>query len=799
MLRTTKSPARPRPTKHPCLSLTLLCLTTVFPGTHFAQTAAETDWQPATDLGQCKGRYVQREIPGDESGRIDATAGRILHVEDDTTTFVGDVRIRQDRRELTGDFATLDSATDTYTAEGNVMLRQRDLLLKGTKITGNIGNDTEVADSASFLMHQNRLRGSAGVIRRGGEDRLSIRDGEFTTCEPDDNTWSVSGREINLYPRKGYGVARDMKLKIRDLPIAYFPYFRFPIGDRQSGFLWPSAGQGSAGGTDIAIPYYFNLAPHYDATYTLRSIWQRGVMHEGEFRFMNGYSTNTIAGTFLPSDDKFDNRTVIDTGNPDFEKQDRWLTHFSHKGRQGPWSSMISYTRVSDIDYLEDLGGFTNTDSEFDQTLDRSDAPALLRQGRLAYTATNWRSTLELRSFQALNQVQPGQYETLPRFTLSGHRRFGRLQTEGLFQATVFDKSDDGDPEGTRLVADVSARLPFRKSWGFVTPGMRYIHRDYNLDDTLPGDRDDARTGTAIASLDAGLVFERTMSWRGNPATQTLEPRLYYLYVEEDFQDDLPFFDTIRLTPSYNELFRQTRYAGYDRIGDANRIAIGVTSNLYRNSDGRNFFTGSVGQMFHFEKRRVLDGDFTGNDPAADTSPVFVSLGAHIGKWRLRTTYEHDTGENVSNRGYFSATWRSANNAVFNFHYAMTSEAQQRGPGPRQDEETDISVFWPLGKTDTWSLIGRWNYGWDTGQTIESLVGLEYNDCCWTTRIVFRHHLEEPRRIAVTTPGAPTRLVVDRRADSGIYFEFQLKGLASLGGRLDNLLSNSIRGFTPER
>ena len=799
MLRTTKSPASLRSTKHACLSLTVLCLTIAFPATHLAQTAAEADWQATTGPAQCQGQYVQPEIPGGETGQIDAAAGGILHIEDGTTTLVKDVRIQRDGRELTGDFATLDAATDTYTAEGNVMLRQGDLLLQGAKITGSLVTDTAALDNASFLMHRHKLRGSARVIRQDGEDRLTIRDGAFTSCEPGDNIWSVSAREINLHSQQGYGIARGMKLRVRDVPIAWFPWFRFPIGDRQSGLLWPSVGSDSEGGTDIAIPWYFNLAPHYDATWTLRNIHRRGLMHEGEFRFMNSYSTNTLAGAFLPSDKQFDDRNVIDPANPGFEKQDRWLTHFSHRGRQGPWSSMINYTRVSDIDYLEDMGGFTGTESEFDRALDRSDAPALLRQGWLTYTAANWRSKLELRSFQSLNQIQPAQYETLPRLTLSGHRRFGRLRTEGLLQATMFDSPDDHDPQGTRLVADLSARLPFRKSWGYLTPGLRYLHRDYRLDDTRPGDGDQASTGTVIASLDAGLVFERSLSWRGASATQTLEPRLYYLYVEQDTQDHLPLFDTTRLTPSYDGLFRQTRYSGYDRIGDANRIALGVTSNFYRDSDGRNFLTASVGQAFHFKDRRVQDGDFTARDSSADTSPVFVSLVAHLRSWRLRTTWEQNTEEDTSNRGYFSVAWRGANRAVFNFNYAMIGEAQQRNGRPRQDEETDISIFWPLGGTGAWSLIGRWNHGWDTGQTIESLVGLEYNNCCWASRVVFRRHLEEPRRIAVTTQGAAPAFIVDRRVDSGIYFEFQLKGLASLGGRLDNLLGNSIPGFTPKR
>lgn len=798
MLLSTQFFACLRPEKLPSYLFLLVCLHATNPllaDNPAVEHAASQDWQETETGGQCRGEYIDKVVPAGQTGQVEATARSILHVDGHSTTLMGDIVIRQDGRELSSDFATIDAATETYSAEGNVGLRQNGLLLRGSKITGSLINDTAAVDSASFLMHQNRLRGTATSIRHDA-DRLRITGGDFTTCEPDDNTWSVTGHEINLMSAEGYGTAKDMRLKIKDIPVAYSPYFRFPLGEnRLSGFLWPSLGHDNDGGTDIAIPYYFNVAPNYDATYTLRSLWKRGLIHEGEVRYLNEYSINTIAGAYLPSDEAFDDRTVIDTTDPSVDNPDRWLLHVSHKGRKGPWSSVINYTSVSDIDYLEDLGGFTNTDSDFDNALDRSDAPALLRRGSLGYRKNNWRSQLELRSFQSLNQVQPSQYEILPRFTLSGNKNFGWLKTEGLIQATAFDKANDTDPEGTRIVTDVSATTTLRNSWGFVTPGLRYIHRSYDLDEVNLDDREDANIGTAIVSLDAGVVFERSANWFGEAASQTLEPRIYYLYVEEEFQDDLPFFDTTRMTPSYDELFRQNRYAGYDRVGDENRIAIGLTSSFYRLRDGKTLVTASIGQKYHFEDRQVLDGDFAGNDPTSDTSPVFVSLTTYFGNWRIHGTYEHDTEENSSNRGFFSAGYRARNNAVFNFSYAMTDQIQQRGIRPRQDEETDLSFYWPLGKNSAWSVIGRWNYGWDTSQTIESLAGLEYNDCCWAARVVFRRHLERPRGLVITTPGAPTQFVVDRRADSGIYFEFQLKGLASLGGRLDNLLGNSIPGF----
>jgi len=361
----------------------------------------------------------------------------------------------------------------------------------------------------------------------------------------------------------------------------------------------------------------------------------------------------------------------------------------------------------------------------------------------------------------------------------------------------VFDNPSDIEPEGSRIVADIGSSVPFHNSWGYITPGLRYIHRNYRLDNQSPGARDDATINTGLASLDMGLTFERHTSVWNKGFYQTLEPRLYYLYAQEKFQDDLPLFDSLIITPGYGSLFRQNRYVGYDRVGDANQIALGITTRYLDETTGAQRLAISVGQIFYMDDRTVNDSDFPGNNPLDDTSPVFISLTTQAIGLDLRASYEHDTEHNRSNRGSIALRYISDNHAIFNFSYSMVDKLQQRTLGNR--EETDLSFRWPLGQSNAWSLVGRWNYGWDEGQTIESLFGVEYNDCCWRTRVVFRRNLERPRTVRISQPGSATQSFQDRRADSGIYFEFQLKGLASLGGRLDNWLHNSIPGYDPGR
>lgn len=769
------------------LSWTLLLL----PIETTAATAADADWKQNARAGQCRGSYVEPEVEGMQDSAVRASAISAMSVRDQSTTLTGDVEIHRGDQQLNADFATIDTETEIYTAEGNIKLRQPGMLLHGDHIAGNLFKDTAAIDSASFLLHQSRVRGSATRLSKDADNNLVIESGSFTTCEPDSNTWKIEGKSVTLRTGEGYGVARDLTLRVKDVPVAYLPWLRFPIDDRrQSGFLTPSVGQDSDRGTDIAIPYYFNLRPNLDATYTLRNIWKSGLMHEGEVRYLNRHSENLVALAFLPSDDVFDDRELIDV--EEFDEQDRWLAHINHRGHYGRWSSRINYTAVSDIDYLHDLGGFTATRTDFDRALGQSDTPALLRSGVLAWDQDNWGAKLELRSFQELNQARTEQYAVLPRLSVFGARSYGLARLSGQVQMTEFDRSDAA-PQGSRLVVDSSARLPIRRPWGFLTPSVRLIHRKYDLDNVSPQVRDSASLTTTLASIDAGLIFERETMISGQRLLQTLEPRLFYLYAEEDFQDDLPSFDSTPITPNFNNLFREFRFTGYDRIGDADQLALGLSSSFYTDS-GQRLVTMSLGQIFHFSDREVNYGLTSGVDPAADTSPVFTSITGRYRGMDINAYYEWDSESSRSNRGFVSLKYRNARDTIFNITYTLTDRSVQRNRLIRNEEETDISFILPL--SASWNLIGRWNYGWDEKQTIESLVGLEYNDCCWKARVVFRRHLEEPRILGT---GFPVQYFTDRRADSGIYFEFQLKGLASLGGRLDSLIGDAIPGYAAGR
>ncbi|MBD3649364.1 MAG: LPS assembly protein LptD, partial [Pseudomonadales bacterium] len=358
-----------------------------------------------------------------------------------------------------------------------------------------------------------------------------------------------------------------------------------------------------------------------------------------------------------------------------------------------------------------------------------------------------------VQGFQNLDPQGQEQYETLPRLSATYFESLSIFEVAMEFEYTNFAKDNENvgglqGIVGERALADASLSMPLRAVWGFIEPSINVVHRRYDLEDTPDGFRTDPALTTPGFSLDAGLFFDRFFEFRGRELQQTLEPRIFYLYVEEDPQDDLPVFEVSPLTPSFSQLFRENRFTGRDRIGDANQISVAATTRFLQRDTGAEFLSASIGEIWYFKDREVVYQPRPGDDNESSTSAIFTEGRITLENGlRIVGSYEWDHRVNRSNRGKFSLKYNPDDRHIFNLSYIYTSDEVERRSQFRNEEESDLSFIWPL--SGKWSLIGRWNYGWDENQTIESLLGVEYNDCCWKSRLVFRRYLKEPRNLTL--------------------------------------------------
>jgi len=230
-------------------------------------------------------------------------------------------------------------------------------------------------------------------------------------------------------------------------------------------------------------------------------------------------------------------------------------------------------------------------------------------------------------------------------------------------------------------------------------------------------------------------------------------------------------------------------------------LSAGITTRFFDQASGIQYLNFSIGQIYYFKDREVfLPPDLPGVDRQASYSPLFGQLAVSPNKAiRATASLEWEPGNGRTGRGHVSLQYAPDHMHILNMTYRYTNKDVHTVNRFENIEASDITVIWPIkGKL---SAIGRWNFGWDNDQTIESFAGIEYNDCCWRTRLVFRRFLKDPRTLTLfeedpASPGGVRQVsFVDHRADTGVFFEFQLKGLATMGRRLDSLLDDAIIGY----
>ncbi|MDO6423092.1 LPS-assembly protein LptD [Saccharophagus degradans] len=763
-------------------------------------------------LPGCTGMYIdplgdQTNAPSPENTPLIVEADDSVLTGAQKAQLDGNVQISQGARSIRADSMTYSRETEEASLAGGVTIRNPGLLIRGDKASMSTTRNQASFENAIFVLHGQHIRGQADAIRQTSDSSIVLEGGSITSCEPGSNAWSLGGAEIKIDNEKGQGTGKHITLKVGKVPVMYVPYIAFPLGDqRQSGLLFPSISSSDNGGLDAAVPFYWNMAPNYDATITPRIISGRGAMLEVEGRHLNKrfYTESNIA--YLPNDDGGQDKdldTLVSNGDitesqaHPYTGQNRWLGHLSQQGgsaSNGGWYSTIDFTKVSDQDYFRDLGA--SSFSEQNQSY-------LDQRAELGYLFEHWTVSAMAQNRQVLLYDLDTPYRRAPQLNAIGHYSVNGFEFKLDNELVRFDHPSNewrnGDTliTGSRLSTDYRAAWPIRGRWGFIKPEVGYKALGYQLEsDGLASSAESSPTlGAAQASIDMSVIFEH----RGGSIMQTIEPRVYYLHRAYTDHSDLYAvttdgqnvnFDTSIRTFSYSQLFRDSRFGGRDRLDDANQTTVGLTSRWYSNESGRELFSASIGQVFHNADRRVgLNGEELNTGQTSElAADVSVMLGP-LSRFYVNSIYDTEAAEitRASSGVYYHSQDLST---LANLSYSYVRDYRQSSIAAGTTEATDIdqvdlSFVTPINKQ--WSLMGRYNYDFTQAQELETFLGFEYNDCCYRVRLLARKWLDS--NIASLTDNH------DLEHDQGVFFEVHFKGLGGSGAKVNSILEDSIRGY----
>lgn len=694
-----------------------------------------------------------------ERGVVFLRADRLEGVGQREVSAEGRVELRARRETMLADRLVYDLTRDEVHATGNVVLRKGVDWITGPELVYRRETQIGAFTSPTFHVGEFGARGDASRIAFAGPDRYVVSDGRYTTCVAPREDWFLETRELELDTLRQVGTARDATVRFFGAPIFYSPWLEFPLSnERKSGFLVPTAGSSGARGIEFALPYYFNLAPNYDATITPRIMSKRGLQVGAQFRYLfgGGYANSgEIDAQVLPNDRQTDTN--------------RYALVWRHQQQLDVpgLGAYLDLNKVSDDKYFADLADRIAITSQ----------TTLPREAGITYGNGPWSLLARVQTFQTLQDpnapiVPP--YHRVPQIvgTLA-ETDWSGLSFSGFGEYSRF--RSDTQVEGGRLVLYPQAAWK-RGTPGWFVAARAGVHlRRYDLDASF-GENRHRNLAIPVSSLDAGLVFERDWSLFGTNFTHTLEPRAYYVYIPFREQNTLPVFDSAIDDYNFGQLFTENRYLGHDRVGDANQLTVGVTSRLLQPGTGAERLRVALAQRFYFEDQRVTLNEVP---RSASSSDILLAVEGRVSEaWSVAGLLQQNLDRGQNERFNLSVRYTPSPGSALSASYRFTRQLVNPTGANEQIKQIDLAAQWPA--TPQWTLLGRFNYSLNDRKLLEGIAGVEYNGDCWVLRAVLH-------RLATT---------VDQ-TNTSFFIQLELNGLARVGTSPLELLRRSVPGYVP--
>lgn len=735
---------------------------------------------------------VEKLAPGKDANAqpVEVDADRLEAKQGGTAVYQGDVKVRQGVRKFDSDYAELDQKSRDVIAIGNIYYNDGQITVTSDKtLKSNLDTKNSELEEGKYQVHGSPVRGSADrVTMTNNNQNITLEGAQYTTCPPGQEVWTLKAGSIDIDQAEVFGEAWNASLWLYDYPVFYFPYINFPIKDeRKTGLLYPGYTQSSKNGMDITQPFYWNIAPNYDATITSRFMDRRGLMEQVEFRYMpDPAHVGSLYFENLADDKQYDETPSL---NEKLSDGHRYLLNARHTSRFADNAMQVSidYTKVRDRDY--------NYFNDFSPKVGTQVENQLQQSMMAGYFQQNWNLNTEVRTYQILLASAQQPHELMPRINHNYYHQGNWYDLAWNTEVTRFGYNNTqasaqnlGDAyTGTRVYTAPTLTMPLIDEAGYYLDSqykLMYTRYDQEVPDNMSSTFTKRFTpeGASGVTLDEGIItrtlpsfrlkggmtFERNQDWFGGDANQTLEPEFQYLYVPYKDQDNIGVYDSTTMRQDYYSLFSDRRYAGLDRISDSNRVSVGVTSRVYDDA-GDERIRLAVAQAFDFVAPRVKL--YPSESLATNTrSPLSFEGDAKINEqWFAHAGAQYDMDQSEISSANSALEYRREK-LISQLNYRFVRNANYDLSNTNQVADLNqVGMLLTTPLNDQWHLYGGYYRDLDQGVNVDRKVGLKYDSCCWSINF----NLEW-----VNTPDNVTMRPTSERS---LGIQFEMKGLGSVG------------------
>ena len=673
------------------------------------------------------------------------------------TDLSGNVAVRTGSREMLCDHLSYTALTQALKLTGTV--RYEDPTLRVSADAGDYSRLSAHFTHAQFELLQHAGRGTAESVVTNQPGIVELNQVSYTTCPKGTADWNLQAQRLTLDTKALRGTGRGVRIFFKGVPILPLPWISFPLSSaRQSGFLFPAFGHSSRSGATVSVPWYWNMAPNQDLTVSPTVYTSRGVDLGAEYRLLTPFGHGSLRANFMPNDR--------------ISHQDRsWLrlnttAHFADR-----WRVQINAENVSDTQYFEDF-------ADSPQATSTAFVP---RDLRVSTRGDVWRLQAQVSKYQSLLGGTDRPYAQLPRLSAAAHW----LYPSGVstsFETELTDFQRDTGTTGWRSRVQPGISYEFTRPGFYLRPRLNWDLTTYRLDLPPAPAASSPTRSLPIVTVDSAVQLVRE-SGSGAARLITLEPRLSYVYIPYRDQSALPVFDSGRPDPNFVALFRANRYVGFDRVGEANNLTLGLTTRMLQASTGQQYLSATLGQSLQLARQRLsvtLPGEIP--DTAKRSDLIATTDLAAYRNWNLHYDLAWNPQHSETEKSLLSLQYRPSGVEVINVGYRFA-----RGSVTQASvAQAEASAAWPIARR--WDLYGREVYSFLARGTLESFAGLQYRENCWGIRFVLRNAVSN--RL-----GAAPGNQIGARATSW-FLQLELKGLSNVGSGADAFLQGSIQGYS---
>ncbi|UTV98810.1 LPS-assembly protein LptD [Marinomonas rhizomae] len=711
--------------------------------------ADQWDWTPRESLTTeqqaqlsqyCQGSYINAWKTNDVKG-TNLKADLIVRDKDGVIHLQGAAEILQPQSTLSAN--KIEGIPDQYyRATGNVTLRgENQLIRSSSSYIGDNDNEPTKFKDAKLLSYDSGARVEAKSLSRSQNGVVFIEDGLFTTCEPNQESWKLYGSSIELDTKSGFGTAKHVQIRIGELPIFYFPWLRFPINDsRQTGFLFPSFGYSGSDSLSFSVPFYWNIAPNYDATITPQFIQNKGEGVDIEFRHLSPYG-ETIYEQSTFSDNDEGEQTLLKLQSTQKFNQNFNAGFVLEDNPTKDKYPEANSTSIDEKDHYE-------------------------RSAYFSFNSGNFLNKLTYLTYQTPDDKENEPFEWLPRLDSSYRIATSLLDYKIDTQYTDFYDPAEDNFDGQRIAVRQDSKLNFKNAWGSLTTGFLAQYRDYDLHDYKTTTDSETSIGHISGYIDSSVMFERRLTLKSSVWRQTLEPRLSYLNSPFQSQDQIPVFDASEPTMTYSQAYSHTRFNGNDRIGDTEQITLGLESRLYDENNNEKW-SFKAGQIFYLEDRYVGISGNTIKGSAVDDSKrsdLLTSANYNGNRYSLTGNVNYNMDDDEVNLAQFITAMEPIDDVKINLSYLYSINNINAKNDAKQ---ASVGAIFPI--NNNWSAFTQYTYDFLKEDLTKQTAGLGYENCCIKVSLSYQDWLDD-----------------DNIFDRGIFLQFILRGLSTAGRANEN-------------